>query len=135
MKKILLLALAALAFSCKPAAKDEAVTNTFLYQGKTYSVRMSGGVDEIEQTYDTDINFVGDDTPDWMMWASGKFGTFQLPAKESEFSLSNNHSTFSFKSGTVKAYLKDRQITVIVDGVLEDDSVLKLSVRSEAMDL
>lgn len=137
MKKILLLAIALVAaLSISSCTKDDTnITNTLTYAGKTYKVDFQAVV--MDGALDSDIHFLEESDLEqaWsMMWATGKLGTFTLPAAESDFLLTKNtypDYAIEFKSGTAKSWEDDaKHICLVVDGVTKDGKKLKLSVRS-----
>lgn len=138
MKKLLFVALALVAaFAICSCSKEEAdITNTLKYDGKTYKVDFQGYVSQ-DNTFDSDIHFLEESDLEqaWsMMWATGKVGSFSLPAKEEDFMLTKNtypDYTIDFKSGTAKSWIDDdNHLCLVVDGVTTDNKKLKLSVRN-----
>ena len=137
MKKILLVAFAFVAalaiFSCNK--EDADITNTLKYDGKTYKVDFEGYVNP-DNSFDSDIHFLEESALEqaWsMMWATGKVGSFSLPAKEEDFLLTKNtypNYNIDFKSGTAKSWVDDdKRLCLVVDGVTKEGKKLKLSVR------
>lgn len=139
MKKlfgILVIAIAVVAaFSaCNKDKEGDEITNTLTLNGKSYKIDLSAAVND--NTFDCDIHFVEDSdlANNWgMMWVTGKLGTHQLPAAEEDFMLTKNtfpNYDVAFKSGTAKAWV-DGTLCIVVDGVMEDGTKLKISVKSE----
>lgn len=138
MKKILLLAIALVAaLSISSCTKDDTnITNTLVYNGKTYKVDFQSYVGQ-DNSFDSDIHFLEDSDLEaaWgMMWAVGKLGSYTLPANESDFYLTKNtypDYSIDFKSGTAKVWVDDNNhVCLVADGVLTDGKKFKLSVRS-----
>lgn len=136
MKKILCIAIAVAAALALGSCTKEgtAISNTLNLDGKAYKVDFRGGFDE--QIFDMDIHFIDESSlaNDWgMMWASGKVGTFSLPAPQADFMLSRNNMDpiFAFKSGTVKSWIEEGCLCLVVDAITSEGNSLKLSVKSE----
>lgn len=138
MKKILLVVFAAALAICSCTKEDATITNTLTYDGKTYEVDFQAVLSsEFDNGFDSDIHFLEDSDlyNAWgMMWATGKLGTFSLPANEEDFKLMKNtypDYIIDFKSGTAKSWIDDNNhVCLVVDGVTTDNKKLKLSVRS-----
>ena len=139
MKKFLLLAIACVAaLSISSCTKDNPkITNTITYDGKSYKVDFQAILNP-DNTFDSaDIHFLEECSLEeaWgMLWASGRIGSFTLPANESDFLLIKN--TFpdynvDFKSGKVDIWVdNNNKLCLVADGVLTDGKKFKLSVRS-----
>jgi len=136
MKKILILAAAALMAFVACNKSEANITNTLKYDGKSYKVDFQAIVNP-DNTFDSDIHFLEESDLEqaWaMMWAVGKLGSYSLPAKEEDFMLTKNtfpDYSIDFKSGKADIWLDDNNyVCLVADGVLTNGKKFKLSVRS-----
>lgn len=135
MKRILFIALAALlaafAFSC--TKEGEKTTDTMTLRGKTYKIDFTPGVMDIPggHEFDADIHVLDED---FMFWASGIVGSFNLPTDK--FMLLGMDDEITFKSGKVKTWLSDngKYLYLVLDGVMSDGDQIKISVKSLELD-
>lgn len=137
MKRIISLTVAIIAAlllgSC---VKDNPkITNTLNYDGKTYKIDFMAVVNG--DIFDSDIHFLEESALEeaWgMMWATGKLGTYTLPAQETDFMLTKNtHPDYSidFQSGEAKIWIDDdSKVCIYVDGKTNEGKIFKLSAKS-----
>ena len=137
MKRIISLTVAIIAAlllgSC---VKDNPkITNTLNYDGKTYKIDFMAVVNG--DIFDSDIHFLEESALEeaWgMMWATGKLGTYTLPAQETDFMLTkNSHPDYNidFQSGEAKIWIDDdSKVCIYVDGKTNEGKIFKLSAKS-----
>lgn len=137
MKRIISLTVAIIAAlllgSC---VKDNPkITNTLNYDGKTYKIDFMAVVNG--DIFDSDIHFLEESALEeaWgMMWATGKLGTYTLPAQETDFMLTKNSYpdyNIDFQSGEAKIWIDDdSKVCIYVDGKTNEGKKFKLSAKS-----
>jgi len=137
MKRIITLTVAVIAaLLISSCAKDNPkITNTLVYDGKTYKIDFMAVTNG--DSFDSDIHFLEESDLEqaWaMMWAVGKLGTYTLPADKENFMLTKNtypDYEIDFKSGQAKVWRDDDgKICIFVDGKTKENKNFKLSAKS-----
>lgn len=133
MKRLFIIALAAVAAFVISCNKDEKVTNTLTIGSDSYPVQLSAGINEDNGVinFSCDIHFTDDAPrndqgfPIGVIVCEGVVGTANLPSDDFTWDY------IPFKSGTAKTWVTNDHLGIKIDGVLDNGQKVKLSVQSD----